>query len=195
MKEEIILQISQRIKEIRKRKKLRIQEVAEKANVSKGLISQIENGRTIPSLLVLIQIIRSMGEDLNSFFEGFDTNSLNKRIFVKKASEYTPFEKEDAQGFLYKRIFTKNFDNSTVDIILLELEEDAQREFVQTQAYEYKYILRGRIEYEFESQSVILEEGDSMLFDGRLKHSPKNIGKGKAQMLVIYFFEEGHPVG
>jgi hypothetical protein len=29
-----------------------------------------------------------------------------------------------------------------------------------------------------------------MLFDGRISHTPKNMGDTTASMLVIYFFEE-----
>lgn len=43
MKADIIVQISNRIKEIRREKDITVQELADKANVSKGLISQIEN--------------------------------------------------------------------------------------------------------------------------------------------------------
>jgi len=74
-------------------------------------------------------------------------------------------------------------------VVLLELEADATRPMVQTEAYEFKYMISGKVEYRFSKKNVILEEGDSMLFDGRISHTPVNIGKGKALMLVIYFFE------
>ena len=101
-----------------------------------------------------------------------------------------PFEKEQAIGFMYQRIFTKTIKNSTVDIVLLELEPDATRPMVVTEAFEYKYILSGKVEYIFEDQQYSLSEGDSMLFDGRLLHTPKNLTDQKAIMLIIYFFEQ-----
>ena len=57
MQEDILIQISTNIKERRREKGITVQELADRAKVSKGLISQIENSRTIPSLIVLIQII------------------------------------------------------------------------------------------------------------------------------------------
>ncbi len=48
MQEDILIQISNRIKQIRIEKKITIQALAIKAQVSKGLISQIENNRTVP---------------------------------------------------------------------------------------------------------------------------------------------------
>ncbi len=57
MSEEIILQIGTRIKEIRHSKKITLDQLASKAGVSKALISQIENNRTVPSLPVLLSIV------------------------------------------------------------------------------------------------------------------------------------------
>ncbi|WP_257658513.1 helix-turn-helix domain-containing protein [Parapedobacter lycopersici] len=189
MKEDILIQIGNQIRERRKNKGITVQELADRASVSKGLISQIENSRAIPSLMVLIEIIRALDVDLNIFFKEIDTEKNGRTILVKRRDEYYYFEKEQALGFRYHRIFTKNIEKSTVDIVLLELEIDANRPMVETEAFEYKYILSGEIEYQFEQEVVRLKAGDSMLFDGRIPHTPKNIGGEKAMVLVIYFFE------
>ena len=51
--ESYIIGIGQKIRSIRKEKEMYASELAKKANVSNGLISRIENGRTIPSVPVL----------------------------------------------------------------------------------------------------------------------------------------------
>lgn len=190
MKEDILFHIGVQIKERRKNKGITVQELAERASVSKGLISQIENNRVVPSLMVLIDIIRSLDVDLNVFFKEIGKSSAAKTILVKRRGEYTSFEKEQAVGFHYHRVFTKNMEKSTVDIVLLELEPNAQRPMVETDAFEYKFILSGEIEYQFEHETLFLSAGDSILFDGRIPHTPKNIGAYTAVMLVIYFFED-----
>ncbi len=189
MEDNTIFKISNKIKGIRKEKGITIQEVADKAGVSKGLISQIENNRTIPSLLVLINIINALNVDLNEFFKDFNSELDSGPIVVRKKDSYSPFEKESAIGFHYKRIFTSAMDSATMDIVLLELLPDAQRPMVETEAYEYKYIISGHVEYIFNDQTIRLEEGDSIFFNGRLSHTPRNIGKEKAVMLIVYFFE------
>ncbi|MDF2476975.1 MAG: family transcriptional regulator [Sphingobacterium sp.] len=189
MEDNTIFKISYKIKEIRKEKGITIQEVADKAGVSKGLISQIENNRTIPSLLVLINIINALDVDLNEFFKDFNSDLDAGPVVVRKKDSYTAFEKEHAVGFNYKRIYTSAMDSSTMDIVLLELLPDAQRPMVQTEAYEYKYIISGQVEYVFQDQTIRLEEGDSIFFNGRLSHTPRNVGKEKALMLIVYFFE------
>jgi transcriptional regulator with XRE-family HTH domain len=190
MEEDILIQISNRIKERRREKNITVQELALRANVSKGLISQIENSRTIPSLIVLIDIIKALEIDLNEFFKDMRSKSDHPPVLVKRKHEYDHFEKEHADGFHYQRIFTQSISKSTVDIVILELEPDASRPLVETEAFEYKYILSGQIAYQFNDDTITLNQGDSMLFDGRISHTPKNMGDTKASMLVIYFFEE-----
>ena len=190
MEEDVLIQISNRIKDRRREKNITVQELAVRANVSKGLISQIENSRTIPSLMVLIEIVRALEIDLNEFFKDIRSKGADLPILVKRKNEYEHFEKEHALGFHYQRIFTQSISPSTIDIVILELEPGAARPLVETDAFEYKYVLSGNIEYQFNEDRITLNQGDSMLFDGRIPHTPKNMGTQTASMLVIYFFEE-----
>ena len=190
MEDDILIQISNRIKERRREQNITVQELANQADVSKGLISQIENSRTIPSLIVLIDIIKALNIDLNEFFKDIGTKSNASPVLVKRKDEYDHFEKEHAIGFHYKRIFTRFIDHSTVDIVILELEPNSSRPLVETDAFEYKYIISGQVEYLINGDKILLGPGDSLLFDGRIPHTPVNMGPGTASMLVIYFFEE-----
>lgn len=190
MQEDVLIQISNKIKETRKSQKKTVQDLATKAQVSKGLISQIENNRTVPSLPVLMNIVLALNIDLKDFFEDISHNKEGKqKIIIKPASTYQPFEKEPAKGFKYKRIITRNMEGGPVDTILLELKKGARRtQMIRTDAYEFKYIIKGRVEYEIEDEKYILEEGDTLFFDGRLSHRPANVGTTDALMLVIYYF-------
>lgn len=190
MEDYIIIQISNKIKSTRKSKDLTIQELADRAKVSKGLISQIENGRTIPSLLVLIQIISSLEIDIMEFFEGLSLNDKGLNILVRRKDQYETFEKEPAQGYLYHRIFTKGFKNTTIDIVLLEIEPGSKRDYVTTDAYEYKFMVSGQVTYDFKTHKEVLNEGDSLFFDGNIAHNPINESNQTAKMLVIYFFKD-----
>ena len=191
MTEDIIIQISNKIKEKRKAKGITIQELADKAEVSKGLISQIENNHTVPSLLVLINIIRALNLDMNEFFNEIGQEQQTSKVIIKQEASYQVFEKEAAKGFLYKRVLTRSVKNYPVDIVILELKKGARRnQMVKTDAYEYKYIIQGKVEYQVENEKYTLNTGDSLFFDGRLGHKPANIGDDDAKILVIYFFLE-----
>lgn len=189
MQDDILIQISNKIKDARKSKNTTVQELATKANVSKGLISQVENNRTIPSLPVLLAIIRALKLDLNDFFKDIEPETKAPRIIVKTPQEYQNFEKETTKGFVYKRILTKEVKNLPIDIVLLELKKGARRrKLVKTQAYEYKYIIKGSVQYLIDGKKYTLNEGDSLFFDGRLGHTLSNSGKVGAKLLVLYFF-------
>ncbi|WP_295712747.1 cupin domain-containing protein [Mucilaginibacter sp.] len=60
---------------------------------------------------------------------------------------------------------------------------------MSTEAFEYKYILKGEIDYLINGQVYNLKEGDSLFFDGRLPHVPKNSTTENCVMLIVYFFE------
>jgi len=190
MQEDVFIQISKRIKNYRREKGITVQELATKADVSKGFISQIENSRTIPSLMVLIEIIKALDIDLNSFFKNIVIEKGRAPILVKRSNEYEYFEKEDAVGFHYNRIFTQSIKDATVDIVLLTLDPGSSRPLVTTDAFEYKYMISGSVMFNFEDQDIEFNQGDSILFDGRIPHSPQNIGKDKAVMIAVYFFEQ-----
>lgn len=191
MQEDIIIQISTKIKEKRKAKGITVQELADKAEVSKGLISQIENNRTVPSLLVLINIIRALNLDMNEFFNDINQQTQAARVLIKRKDEYQAFEKENAKGFLYKRVLTRNISAGPTDFVLLELKPGAKRsQIVKTDAYEYKYVIKGTVEYLINNEKYTLEAGDSIFFDGRLGHKPSNVGTDEALLLVVYFFQD-----
>lgn len=189
MEQEVIVQISNKLKSIRKEKNLTLQDIADRAGVTKGLISQIENSRTIPSLLVLIQIVKALEVGLDDFFNDLSFYGKEGKILVQRKADYQKFEKEPASGYEYSRIFTKKVNQCTIDIVLLEIRPGSVRDFVQTDAFEYKYIISGSVRYVFRDQQIELFEGDSMLFDGMLEHNPINDGQTTVKMLVVYFFE------
>jgi transcriptional regulator with XRE-family HTH domain len=174
MQEDIIVQIMAKLKDIRKEKNITLQELAESAGVTKGMLSQVENNRTIPSLTVFLSIIKSMQIDINDFFTDFNTPQNSKVIF-KKASQY-------------HRILSSTIEQYHVDFVLLTLMPDAQRASVQTDAFEFKYILKGTVEYTISEEVYLMEAGDSIFFDATEPHNPRNVGNTEAQLLVLYIF-------
>jgi len=188
MQENILIQISSKIKEKRLEKNITVQELANKAKVSKGLISQIENNRTIPSLPVLMNIVHSLDFDMTEFFSGMSSGNQSK-VMIIRPRDQQHFKKEVAKGFIYKRILTLNLNCNPADFILLELKKGAHRKkTVHTDALEFKYIIRGKVEYLIENEKYILNEGDSLFFDGHMGHNLRNTGNSDALILVVYCF-------
>ena len=190
MQEDIIVQITNKLKEVRKDKNITLQELADNAGVSKGMLSQVENNRTIPSLTVFLNIIKSLQIDVNDFFK--DINSLppvNKVIFKKK-SQNQFFEKENAIGFSYQRLLSTTINDQHLDFVLLTLQPYASRPMVSTDAYEFKLLLKGKVEYIIGNDTYTMEAGDTLFFDATVLHNPRNIGNEEALLLVAYLFNK-----
>ena len=185
-----MLEISKKIKKIRVEKSFTIQELANKSNVTKGLISQIENGRSLPSLPVLFKIIASLDIPINDFFSDLTKESKEEPIIIRRSADYERFQKEDATGFFYKRVMAQDIPASTIDIVLLTLAPESNRPLVQTAALEYKYLLSGSVRYEINGEFYDLAQGDSIFFNGMLPHVPKTTSPEPAVMLIVYFFDQ-----
>jgi transcriptional regulator with XRE-family HTH domain len=189
MNEELLLLIGDKIKSKRTQKNITLEQLAGKAGVSKGLISQIENNRTVPSLPVLFNIIHSLGDDLKTFFEDMHDSLGNGNILIIRKGQEKLFEKEPVKGFVYKRILTRSIVSQATDVVLLQLKKGAVRkQMITTDAFECKYVIQGKIEYQIEKEIFILEAGDTLFFDGRSKHRLKNTGDTEAILLAIYLF-------
>ena len=189
MQEDIINQISNRLRELRKDKNITLQELADAAGVSKGMLSQVENNRSIPSLTVLLNLIKSLRIDFNEFFKDINLLSSDHKVIYRKKEQYQPFEKENAHGFYYQRLFSTTVHDYHVDFVLLRLESNAERQMVSTDAFEFKYLLKGKVEYTIGEETYLMEEGDSLFFDAGDLHNPRNTSQEDALLLVIYFFK------
>ncbi len=188
MSEYLLTGIGKRIKEIRQSKEVKLTDVAEQSGISKGLLSKIENGRTVPSLPVLLSIIKTLGISLEAFFQNLHFEPEGRYIH-KRAGEFIPFRKEeDARGFQYYHMLEKNLDRFTIEAALLDIEPGSQRDRVRTDAYEFKYILEGTVHYDIEGEEIVMEQGDALFYNGNLAHVPINRGNEKARMLILYLY-------
>lgn len=68
------MDIGKRLKEIRVKKNMTLSDIANKINSSTGFLSDIEHGKSIPSLLKLEAICNALGVELYSFFKTDDNN-------------------------------------------------------------------------------------------------------------------------
>ncbi|KQT18462.1 DNA-binding protein [Chryseobacterium sp. Leaf404] len=187
---DFIIGIGKRIKDIRKENNLTINELANRANVSNGLISRIENGRTIPSLPVLLDLIQSLNIDASYFFEGVEKSSTAKYIYIPKEDQQVIEKEIEAEGFKYMHIFSKSLNSLGFEAVLLTLEPRSKREKVITDAWEFKYILQGTVKYVIDQEEIILSEGDALYFNGKHPHVPVSISDESCIMLVLYLYSE-----
>lgn len=188
MSKNLIPHIGRKIRMLRSQKQLSVQEIADRAEITKGMLSKIENGRSIPSLPVLLNVIKALDVDIPFFFQGIYLDSDQRYIHVK-AGEASLIEKEiDAKGYVYRSAFSCNVSTETMEVVLLTIDAGSTREKVVTDAYELKYIIQGTVDYYLENEIVQLSEGDFFFYNGRIPHVPINTGRETVIMLVVYFF-------
>ncbi|MFV9551441.1 helix-turn-helix domain-containing protein [Algibacter sp. PT7-4] len=188
--DDFLIGIGKRIKSIRKKNGITISNLANNAGVSNGLISRIENGRTIPSLPVLLELISALNVDASNFFEGVEKKTGAKYIHIKD-NEKQFLEKEiEAKGFTYFQIFGKSLNAVGFEAVILTVSPNSKREKVVTDAWEFKYILSGKCTYIIDNEKIEVNKGDSLYFNGRLPHVPMNESDADCTMLVLYFFSE-----
>lgn len=190
MQEDIIIQISNRLKDIRKDKNITLQELSDIAGISKGMLSQVENNRTIPSLTVFLNLMKALKVDFNDFFKDINMQPQDSKVIFRKKNQYQHFEKENAVGFSYERIFSTTINDFHTDFVILTLKPSAHRPMVTTDAFEFKLLIKGKIEYTVANEVFIMEPGDSIFFDATELHNLVNIGENDATLFVVYFFNK-----
>ncbi len=181
--------ICEKIKEVRLEKNLTLADVADKAGVTKGFLSKVENIRTIPSLPVLLEIIKALDTDMSDFFDNIQSSVGQPLYILIKKGEYKPVQKDNAIGFNYYSIFQRTIPNSTFHANILDLEPDAKRDMVTTDGLEFIHLISGKIDYQLKNEEFTMEEGDSLFFDGRIPHVKKNPYSNTAKIMVLYFLD------
>ena len=75
------MDIGFKIKELRMERGLTQEELADRAELSKGFISQVENNLTSPSIATLTDILQCLGTDLKDFFNDMKDEQI---VFSKE---------------------------------------------------------------------------------------------------------------
>lgn len=186
MEDELVSRIGKRIKTLRKERGLTLDTLSERTHVTKGLLSKIENSRTIPSLPVFLKLIQGLDLQATDFFENLELVHGKNYLHIKKG-EYQRTTREDRPGFEYLFILGQTMLTSTVQAYLLHVHPKALSKPSTTDGYEFKHILSGRCYYRIDKEEILLEEGDTLLFDASVPHHPRNPFRKKVTMLVLYF--------
>ena len=90
------MDIGEKIKRLRIEKQLTQEELANRCELSKGFISQLENNLTSPSIATLIDILEILGTNLKEFFNEMD----NERVCFTKEDMFET-EDEELNDFLF----------------------------------------------------------------------------------------------
>jgi len=185
----LIHRIGSKIREHRKSRQMRLVDLADAAGISSAMLSKIENGRVIPTIATLFQLIGVLKIPPQDFFAEIDNDDAFSNYVLVRKENYIPYVKEEsAVGFHYRSILEYSIDSGAFQISIVTLDPGNTRPKVSTEAYEFLYIIEGEFKFYLDETVLDLRAGDSLFFDGNIPHVPVNQQKKPATYIVIYFF-------
>lgn len=181
--DDILVNLGKELKRIRKSKNLNLKEVAQKSGVSIGLVSKIENFRTTPSLPVLLKIMQSLEIDLSEL--NLSTNGSETYVLIKNGEGLVE-EREDSMGLEYTFLFSEKIPSCTLRTYIIKVNSGVYREPIATDAIEVLYVISGALNYIIEDETVSLQQGDVLFFDGHKPHALHNKAPETAVLFKMY---------
>ena len=183
-------EVGQKIKSLRKTKKMTAKKLALDAGISVGMLSLLENGSTSGSVETLRKIAKVLNTTLAHIFtddenETVDTTNNNEAMYVVRKDARKKIFFPDP---LYKcELLTPNLQGA-LEFILVELEPGRVTDEVlpHTQGgEECDFVLEGTIEVLLEQKVFVLNEGDSIRFNPATPHKIENKGLVKARYISV----------
>jgi transcriptional regulator with XRE-family HTH domain len=184
-----LVKLGSAIKLSRKEQGLTLKELSEKTELTPGLLSKIENFRTIPSLPVLVKIADALNVQPSKFLEGIGGDSQQNWIRVKK-EERTVVEREDNTGFIYETLLDTDCAGINLQAMVVTIQSESNRERVTTEGDQFILMLKGAIDFWLDHEKVELSEGDFLFFDGNIEHVPQNPTQEPAVLLAVYLLKD-----
>ena len=185
MREQLSM-LGMRLRELRRERRLTLRELAARTGLTAGLLSKIENFRTVPSLPVLFSIAAALRCDLGELFRSLSA-AAGKQWILVRAGETTRVEREHASGIFYDLALTAGVDASETQLMFCTVAPGAKRRPVTGSGHEVIFVLDGGAGYHLGHERVELAAGDILFFDSSLPHYPENSGERDVKMLVVYF--------
>lgn len=170
--------LGEKIKDLRLSCELTQEELADRCELTKGYISQLENDLTSPSIATLIDILSALGTDLKEFFSSDEQEekiSFNKNEFVEKVTdEYVlNWVVPNAQKNTMEPLHIKLFAGGSTD-------EDFPHE-----GEEFGYVLKGEIMLVLGKRRVKVKKGESFYYTSNKVHQIINKSNLDAEFIWV----------
>ena len=176
--------IGHEVRRLRRGHDLTVTELAERAKLSSGMLSKIENGLTSASLSTLQALAGSLSVTVSAFFKTFQAQ--RDATFVKAGQGLAIERRGTRNGHQYQLLGHSVHKSIAVEPYLITIEEPATVfPSYQHAGSEFLYMLEGIMEYQHNGTAYRLEPGDSLFFDGDAPHGPENLIKLPIRFLSI----------
>lgn len=171
------MKIGKRIKELRSLYNLTQEELADRLDLTKGYISQLENDLTEPSISTLENIVLVLGTTLSEFFkEDSQVPVVFKKddYFVKDYDDYSI------------TWLVNNAQKNEMEPIIVTIPPLGQTENDQPhEGQEFGYVLEGEITLCIDKKLYKLKKGETFYFEAVKNHYIKNDKNKPCKILWI----------
>ena len=156
------INIGGKLRSLRQKNNLTQKELADRCELSKGFISQLESNQTSPSLSTLEDILTTLGSSFHEFFsdeQGDDPVCRKEDVFIK----------EDDGVTIHWLI--PNAQKKDIEPILVTLQPGAKTETdLPHMGEEFGYVLQGSICIHLGNKTYRAKKGESFYFTPDKKH-------------------------
>jgi transcriptional regulator with XRE-family HTH domain len=173
-----------RIKSLRLERDLQQRQLAEKADLTPSMVSQIESGRLTPSLHTLGRIAAALGVPIATLFDGQPAG----RIHVSRKKDY-PVVSFDGTSERWSVLGAGLFEGK-IRAVVSTLGPRAKgvktdKVIIDPGQMKLFYVLEGKVALHYNGEAQQLEAGDSAYLDGGTPHGWENIGTKSAKALWV----------
>jgi transcriptional regulator with XRE-family HTH domain len=172
------MQLGKKIRDLRLRRGLTVQQLADASGLSKGFISQVENHRTSPSLATLSMLARTLETSVAYLVVEEEQVPYVVRAYDRP---HIKVGGNTSQVELLSAVPKRN-----LELVLAELPPGLsaghKRHFHHGE--EIVMCLEGRLRLTCGYHVILLEQGDSCHYDGRVPHAVENAGETVARVLI-----------
>ncbi len=184
------LNLGEKIKTLRQRRGMSLQQMADQTSLSKPLLSQIESEVVAPPVATLLKISKALNVNIGYFFQAKESGK--KAVIVRKNERKQVFRRihEDASkvGYYYEALAYPKADKHMEPFqVQFEVKKKEDLLFFTHKGEEFVFVLEGQLEFNYENETFLLEAGDSLYFDSSLPHAFRAMGRKNALAIdVIY---------
>ena len=173
------MEIGNKIRSLRIEKQLTQEELANRCELSKGFISQVENDLTSPSIATLINILEILGTNLPEFF---NEDKAEKVTFTHEDMFET-----DNQDLKYKLMWLiPNAQKNAMEPIMLTINPNGRyQEEEPHEGEEFGFVLSGSIFLHLDNKKYKVKKDESFYFHPKSKHYLSNPFKIPATIIWI----------
>ena len=164
------MDIGNKLKELRVLKGLTQEELADRSELSKGFISQLERNLTSPSITTLMDILQCPGTSIGEFFNEAPDEQI---VFGKQ--DY--FVKEDTEYKNEIKWIIPNAQKNTIEPIYLTLQAGGSTcPDTPHEGEEFGYVLQGAVSIHLGNKTYKAKKGESFYYTADKTHflSSKN---------------------